>query len=69
MSRINISLVINDADDDFPSQDPYVSPDGTILGRLGNVFEGVLIHANSEHWVKIAEYATRMSKAVDLGED
>lgn len=60
MSRISISIVIND-DDDFDDADPYVAPSGSILGRLGNPFEGITIHANAEYWAKIAAYATRMS--------
>ena len=60
MSRMSISVVIND-DDDFDDADPYVAPSGTILGRLGNVFEGITIHADAEYWAKIAAYATRMS--------
>lgn len=61
MSRINISLVIND-DDDFDEADPYVAPSGTILGRLGNILEGITIHADREYWLRIAEYATRMAQ-------
>ena len=62
MSRMQISLTVND-DDDFYSlnewETPYVSPNGVILAKLGNV----TVHATAEYWKKIAEYAGRVAKS------
>ena len=62
MSRMQISLTVND-DDDFSSlegyETPYVSPEGVILSKLGNI----TIHAKAEYWEKIAEYASKVAKS------
>ena len=62
MSRIYTTLVINNADDFAMDAKPYVSDDGTIVADVGLGAEKIMVHADSDGWLLLAEFAKKMSR-------
>jgi hypothetical protein len=63
MSRTYTTLVINGAEDFAMDAKPYVTDDGTIVADIGVGSEKIMVQADNDGWLALAEFAGKMAKA------